>query len=175
MTHDTYEAEHLREAADLSYREVKEIAERIAGRIRRPADVDALGWELMLERLNFRSGAVISTLLPDEINDEIGRAIGAEADARHARAEAEALACRGGEIGCEGGVAGSRTPEAWIEQLAALGCKPEQRGRSQWVACCPAHDDAAPSLSVGIGRSGHVIAHCFAGCSFAQVSEALWP
>src|SRR5262249_32630546 len=50
----------------------------------------------------------------------------------------------------------------------------------QWLACCPAHDDATPSLSVGYGFDGRILFHCHAGCSQQAVLDALiarglWP
>lgn len=44
---------------------------------------------------------------------------------------------------------------------------------SGWLACCPAHDDKSPSLTVGIGKGGGVIAHCFGGCDIADVVAAV--
>ena len=44
---------------------------------------------------------------------------------------------------------------------------------SGWVACCPAHEDREPSLSVGIGQGGKVLLTCFAGCEFAEIVAGL--
>lgn len=44
---------------------------------------------------------------------------------------------------------------------------------SGWLARCPAHDDGKPSLTVGYGRDGRVLAHCWAGCTFEDVMRAL--
>ena len=49
-----------------------------------------------------------------------------------------------------------------------------------WKACCPAHDDRTPSLSISDGPAGHVLVHCHAGCSQEDVVSALrekslWP
>ncbi len=41
-----------------------------------------------------------------------------------------------------------------------------------FVARCPSHQDAKPSLSVD-ERDGRLLLHCFSGCSFRQVIEAL--
>lgn len=41
-----------------------------------------------------------------------------------------------------------------------------------WMACCPAHEDKSPSLSVSVGKNG-VLMKCFAGCSFGDIADAL--
>jgi hypothetical protein len=40
-------------------------------------------------------------------------------------------------------------------------------------ACCPAHDDHTPSLSITDGSDGRLLLHCFAGCSFRDIHAAL--
>lgn len=47
-----------------------------------------------------------------------------------------------------------------------------RRSGQQWAACCPAHDDAEPSLTIGDGEHG-VVVRCHAGCSQSQVLAAL--
>jgi DNA primase len=42
-----------------------------------------------------------------------------------------------------------------------------------YVACCPAHDDRHPSLSIGVGATGRILVHCFAGCAPEQIVSAL--
>lgn len=42
-----------------------------------------------------------------------------------------------------------------------------------WIACCPAHPDRNQSLSLRITEEGRLLAHCFSGCSFAEIIEAL--
>jgi len=54
--------------------------------------------------------------------------------------------------------------------LAALGAKPCGTG---WVACCPAHEDTRPSLSIGIGNNGALLLHCFRGCAFSEIMRAI--
>lgn len=54
-----------------------------------------------------------------------------------------------------------------------------RRSGSGWMARCPAHDDRSPSLSLREAE-GKVLVHCHAGCSQADVIEALrsrglWP
>lgn len=41
------------------------------------------------------------------------------------------------------------------------------------TACCPAHDDRRPSLSLTDGTDGRLLLHCHAGCSFADIQAAL--
>lgn len=42
-----------------------------------------------------------------------------------------------------------------------------------FIAKCPAHDDSKPSLSIKITDSGRLLLHCFAGCSFKDISDEL--
>src|SRR5437660_12269866 len=42
-----------------------------------------------------------------------------------------------------------------------------------WRACCPAHGDLEPSLSIGLGEQGQVLLKCFTGCSLERIVEAM--
>jgi hypothetical protein len=42
-----------------------------------------------------------------------------------------------------------------------------------WSACCPAHEDRDPSLSIQRRHDGTVLLHCFAGCRTEHVVQAL--
>jgi len=58
----------------------------------------------------------------------------------------------------------------------ALGGKRSGKG---FTACCPAHDDKHPSLSISDGNNT-ILVHCFAGCPQQDVIAALkdrglWP
>lgn len=48
-----------------------------------------------------------------------------------------------------------------------------QTGKSRWIACCPAHLDETPSLSIRVLDDGRVLLHCFAGCDTADVLGAI--
>ena len=64
------------------------------------------------------------------------------------------------------------------EDLAtALGGK---RDGTQFIACCPAHDDSTPSLTIRDGDDGRILVYCHGGCSNADVINVLktmdlWP
>ncbi len=60
-----------------------------------------------------------------------------------------------------------------IERILVQLHKVRQRTSGQWSACCPAHDDLGPSLSVRETPEGAVLMHCFAGCPVTEVVAAL--
>lgn len=47
------------------------------------------------------------------------------------------------------------------------------RGGGNYYACCPAHDDRSPSLSIGTGDDGRTLLHCFSGCATEAILDAL--
>lgn len=51
--------------------------------------------------------------------------------------------------------------------------KVRERGSASWSACCPAHEDRAPSLSIRECEDGRVLLHCFAGCAVQDVVAAV--
>lgn len=51
--------------------------------------------------------------------------------------------------------------------------KVKAAGASRWKACCPAHDDRDPSLSIREADDGKVLLHCWAGCFTADVLAAI--
>jgi hypothetical protein len=42
-----------------------------------------------------------------------------------------------------------------------------------WMACCPAHQDKSPSLSISQSNDGKILLYCFAGCSIEEITDAL--
>ncbi len=48
-----------------------------------------------------------------------------------------------------------------------------RKSQQGWTACCPSHDDQTPSLSIGLGKDGQVLLHCFVGCTYEAIVEAL--
>lgn len=53
---------------------------------------------------------------------------------------------------------------------AALNARPA--GKGKWRACCPAHDDKNPSLSIA-ETHGRTLVYCFAGCTQQEVIDVL--
>ena len=51
--------------------------------------------------------------------------------------------------------------------------KIKRTGNGMWTACCPAHDDRGPSLTIRELDDGRVLLHCFAGCSVHEVLTAV--
>ena len=51
--------------------------------------------------------------------------------------------------------------------------KVKSTGKDKWQACCPAHDDRSPSLSVKEAEDGTVLVKCWAGCEFADIVGAV--
>jgi hypothetical protein len=56
--------------------------------------------------------------------------------------------------------------------LSALD-KVKRNGKGQWVACCPAHADKSPSMTIAETDDGRVLVHCFAGCSVEEILGAV--
>lgn len=56
-----------------------------------------------------------------------------------------------------------------LERFDQLSCS----GDSQWTACCPAHPDSNPSLSIGV-LDQRVVMHCHSGCcKFENICDAI--
>lgn len=51
--------------------------------------------------------------------------------------------------------------------------KCKRTGNGTWLACCPAHEDRSPSMSVREVEDGRVLVHCFAGCSVEDILGAV--
>jgi len=58
--------------------------------------------------------------------------------------------------------------EKFVQRLGKV------KGRNgSWTACCPAHEDKSPSLSIREGEDGRVLVHCFGGCDVQEVLGAV--
>jgi hypothetical protein len=51
--------------------------------------------------------------------------------------------------------------------------KVKKTGNGRWLACCPAHQDRSPSMSVKEESDQRVLIHCFAGCSPSDILDAV--
>ena len=47
--------------------------------------------------------------------------------------------------------------------------KVKRTGQESYVACCPAHADKNPSMTITEKDDGRVLLHCFAGCSVEEI------
>ena len=45
----------------------------------------------------------------------------------------------------------------------------KKTGQDRYMACCPAHNDKSPSLSLRQKRNGNILINCFAGCSAEDI------
>jgi putative DNA primase/helicase len=54
----------------------------------------------------------------------------------------------------------------------AARCQNPRKNADGWEACCPAHDDTSPSLSITPGQD-KVLLHCFAGCTYDEIVTGL--
>lgn len=50
--------------------------------------------------------------------------------------------------------------------------KVRQTGSDSWIACCPAHEDKRPSMTIR-DAGGKLLLHCFAGCAPHSILEAV--
>jgi hypothetical protein len=59
-------------------------------------------------------------------------------------------------------------------EYIAKGLSPKARPyKDGFITCCPAHDDNSPSLVITPGDSEDFTIHCFAGCDWKAVKEAI--
>jgi len=51
--------------------------------------------------------------------------------------------------------------------------KVKQTGSGNWIACCPAHQDKSPSMTIAETPDERILIHCFAGCSPNEILSAV--
>lgn len=56
-----------------------------------------------------------------------------------------------------------------INDLISRLRKVRPSGNNKFMACCPAHHDKNPSLSISMNNDGVIAIHCFAGCETIDV------
>lgn len=72
---------------------------------------------------------------------------------------------RGSERRAEGG--------HLIDDILAKLDKVRRTGAHNWIACCPAHDDKSPSMTLHAVDDGRILVKCFSGCSFEEIVNAV--
>ena len=63
--------------------------------------------------------------------------------------------------------------EAAVDKVLPRLHKVRKTGDGQWLACCPAHDDKTPSMTVRELNDGRLLVHCFGGCSASNIMASL--
>ena len=59
------------------------------------------------------------------------------------------------------------------ETLLSRLSKVRKMGADRWMACCPAHADKSPSLSVRELSDGRILIHCWTGCSAESILDSV--
>ncbi|WP_295471172.1 virulence-associated protein E [uncultured Pseudomonas sp.] len=65
------------------------------------------------------------------------------------------------------------TGSACLENVLSRLDKVKSAGAGKWNACCPAHDDKSPSLSIKEASDGVVLLKCWAGCTALDIVCAI--
>jgi hypothetical protein len=60
-----------------------------------------------------------------------------------------------------------------IDNVISRLAKVKQTGRDTYIACCPNHKDARPSLSIKALPDGRILMHCFAECPISDVLSSI--
>lgn len=60
-----------------------------------------------------------------------------------------------------------------VERFLSHVSKLKRTGTGSWIACCPAHEDRSPSMTVRETDDGRVLIHCHAGCSVENILGAV--
>lgn len=59
--------------------------------------------------------------------------------------------------------------DSFLSKLTSV----KQTAHGKYQACCPAHEDKSPSLSIVEGDKGQVVFNCFAGCEKLEILDSL--
>jgi hypothetical protein len=60
-----------------------------------------------------------------------------------------------------------------IDKLLGRLSRVKQTGPGRWIACCPAHEDRNPSLSIREIADGRILIYDFGGCETGDVLAAI--
>jgi hypothetical protein len=59
-----------------------------------------------------------------------------------------------------------------LDMLLSSLQKVRKSGPDEWVACCPAHKDKSPSMTIKV-TPDTILVHCFAGCSTENILSSI--
>ncbi len=59
-----------------------------------------------------------------------------------------------------------------LDQLLGTLTRVKKTGNGTWIACCPAHDDKSPSLTIK-QTPDTILLHCFGGCDVESILGAV--
>ena len=62
--------------------------------------------------------------------------------------------------------------KADVNKILTLLRKVKSTGNNTWMACCPAHDDKSPSMTIS-DYSDNILIHCFSGCTPIDILESI--
>lgn len=60
-----------------------------------------------------------------------------------------------------------------IEDILSKLDKVRRTGANNWLACCPAHEDRSPSMTIHAADDGRILVKCHAECSFQEIVGAV--
>ena len=60
-----------------------------------------------------------------------------------------------------------------VETLISRLDKVKRTGDGRYVACCPAHEDKRPSMTIRELPDGRILMHCFSGCDTESILSAI--
>jgi len=60
-----------------------------------------------------------------------------------------------------------------IDNIISRLRKSKRTGDQTWIACCPAHEDKNPSMTLRELPDHRVLMHCFTGCSVEDILGAI--
>ncbi|PTU04135.1 virulence-associated protein E [Pseudomonas sp. HMWF031] len=62
---------------------------------------------------------------------------------------------------------------ACLDKMLSCLDRVKSAGTNKWKACCPAHDDKSPSLSITETSDGTVLLKCWVGCTAQEIVSAV--
>jgi len=60
-----------------------------------------------------------------------------------------------------------------VDTILSRLSKVRSTGKGTWLACCPAHNDKTPSLTLRALDDGRILLHCFSGCDAVDVVQSI--